>query len=94
MCKLCMRNVQTFKHYCQPGLCLGPVDILAKVRYNTYIATKEHTMRDAILAKLAEVEEMLLEATLDGEQLAELSCFADLTDPLSTLVQAVDYYVD
>jgi len=26
-------------------------------------------MRDAILAKLAEVEEMLLEATLDGEQL-------------------------
>ena len=51
-------------------------------------------MRDAILEKLAEVEAMLLEATLDGEQLAELSCFADLTDPLSTLIQAVDYYVD
>ena len=28
-------------------------------------------MKDAILAKLAEVEEMLLEATLDGEQLAQ-----------------------
>ena len=51
-------------------------------------------MKDAILAKLAEVEAMLLEATLDGEQLAELSCFADVEGPLSTLVQAVDYYVD
>ena len=30
-------------------------------------------MRDAILAKLAEVEAMLLEATLDGEQLAQLA---------------------
>jgi hypothetical protein len=51
-------------------------------------------MRDKILAKLAEVEEMLLEATLDGEQLAELGCFADVEGALSTLVQAVDYYVD
>jgi len=51
-------------------------------------------MRDAILAKLAEVEAMLLEATLDGEQLAELSCFAEVEGPLSTLVQAIDYYVD
>jgi hypothetical protein len=51
-------------------------------------------MKDAILAKLAEVEAMLLEATLDGEQLAELSCFADVESALSTLVQAVDYYVD
>jgi alkylhydroperoxidase family enzyme len=55
---------------------------------------KEHTMRDAILAKLAEVEEMLLEATLDGEQLAELDCFAEVTTAMDTLVQAVDYYVD
>ena len=51
-------------------------------------------MRDAILAQLAEVEEMLLEATLDGEQLAELDCFAEVDGALSTLVQAVDYYVD
>ena len=51
-------------------------------------------MRDAILAKLAEVEVMLLEATLDGEQLAELDCFAEVDGALSTLVQAVDYYVD
>ena len=48
-------------------------------------------MRDEILAKLAEVEAMLLEATLDGEHLAELDCFAEVTGPLNTLVEAVDY---
>ena len=51
-------------------------------------------MRDAILANLAEVEEMLLEATLDGQQLAEMDCFSDIEGALSTLTQAVDYYVD
>ena len=51
-------------------------------------------MRDEILAKLAEVEAMLLEATLDGEQLAEMDCFSDIEGALSTLTQAVDYYVD
>ena len=51
-------------------------------------------MRDEILAKLAEVEEMLLEATLDGEQLAEMDCSAEVNEALNTLVQAVDYYVD
>ena len=51
-------------------------------------------MRDAILAKLAEVETMLAEATLDGEQLAELDCFSEVTDALNALTGAVDYYVD
>ena len=51
-------------------------------------------MRDAILAKLAEVDDMLMEATLDGEQLAELECFAELESALNTLTAAVDYYVD
>ena len=51
-------------------------------------------VKQQILALLEQVETLLQEATLDGEQLAELSCFADLTDPLSTLVQAVDHYVD
>ena len=51
-------------------------------------------MRDAILAKLAEVEAMLLEATLDGEHLAELDCFAEVDGALNTLVQTIDYYVD
>jgi hypothetical protein len=64
------------------------------MRYNTHIATKEHTMRDAILAKLAEVEEMLAEATLDGQQLAEMECFTEVTGALNTLTEAVDYYVD
>ena len=51
-------------------------------------------MRDAILAKLAEVEEMLLEATLDGEQLAEMACFTEVTWALNALTEEVDYYVD
>jgi hypothetical protein len=51
-------------------------------------------MRDAILAKLAEVEAMLLEATLDGEQLAEMQCFEEVNGALNTLVQTIDYYVD
>ena len=51
-------------------------------------------MRDEILAKLAEVEEMLLEATLDGEQLAEMDCFAEVNEALSALTEAVEYYVD
>ena len=51
-------------------------------------------MRDAILAKLAEVEAMLLDATLDGEQLAEMDCFAEVETALSTLTQTVEYYVD
>jgi hypothetical protein len=51
-------------------------------------------MRDAILAKLAEVEDMLQAATLDGESLTEMACFSELEEALSTLVQAVDYYVD
>ena len=55
---------------------------------------KQSAVKLAIFEKLAEVEALLLEATLDGEQLAELSCFADVEGPLSTLVQAVDYYVD
>jgi hypothetical protein len=51
-------------------------------------------MRDDILAKLAEIETLLEEATCDGEQLAELDCFADVNDKLSALTQAVEYYVD
>jgi hypothetical protein len=51
-------------------------------------------MKDAILAKLAEVEEMLLEASCDGEQLAELACFEDVSDKLNQLAATVDYYVD
>ena len=51
-------------------------------------------MRDKILAKLAEVEDLLTKATLDGEQLAEMECIAEVTGALNTLTEAVDYYVD
>lgn len=51
-------------------------------------------MRDKILAKLAEVDDMLMEATLDGEQLAEMECFSELEGALHKLTEAVDYYVD
>lgn len=50
--------------------------------------------KQQILEKLREVEIMLMEATCDGEQLAELDCYSEVDGALSTLVQAVDYYVD
>jgi len=50
--------------------------------------------KQEILTKLREIEIMLEEATCDGEQLAELDCFAEVIGPLNTLVEAVDYYVD
>ena len=50
--------------------------------------------KQQILAKLREVEIMLLDATCDGEQLAELDCFADVSNALSALTDAIDYYVD
>ena len=50
--------------------------------------------KQQIFAKLAEVEALLQKATCDGEQLAELDCFSELETALSTLTEAVDYYVD
>jgi hypothetical protein len=70
------------------------VDVLGRACYNTYIATKEHKMRDVILAKLAEVEDLLQSATLDGDSLTEMACFAELEGALHKLTEAVDYYVD
>jgi hypothetical protein len=43
---------------------------------------------------LGQVQTLLEEATLDGEQLAEMQCFEEVNTALSTLVQTVDYYVD
>ena len=51
-------------------------------------------MRDKILAKLAEVDDLLMEATLDDEKLAEMECFAEVEGALHKLTEAVDYYVD
>jgi hypothetical protein len=51
-------------------------------------------MKDVILAKIAEIEELLLTAQCDGEQLAELTCYTEVESAVSALAQTVDYYVD
>ena len=51
-------------------------------------------MRDKILAKLAEVDDLLQAATLDGDKLTEMTCFAELESALHKLTEAVDYDVD
>lgn len=51
-------------------------------------------MKKDILAKLAEIETMLEEATCEGEQLAELACFDEVTAAVNTLAETVEYYVD
>ena len=47
-----------------------------------------------ILAKIAEIEELLLEAECDGVQLAELEGFEEVDTAVAHLAQVVDYYVD
>ena len=51
-------------------------------------------MKQEILAKLAEIEAMLLEAQCEGEQLAELECFEEVDTAVAHLQQVIDYYVD
>jgi hypothetical protein len=52
------------------------------------------TIREQILTKLAEIENLLLEAECDGEQLAELECYEEVDMAVAHLTQVVDYYVD
>ena len=47
-----------------------------------------------ILAKIAEIESLLLEAECDGIQLAELEGFEEVDTAVAHLAQVVDYYVD
>jgi hypothetical protein len=51
-------------------------------------------MKQDILAKIAEIEAMLEEATCDGLQLAELDCFDEVSAAVNTLAETVVYYVD
>ena len=55
---------------------------------------QQSALKLAIFEKLAEVEAMLLEASCDGAQLAELDCFEEVDTAFAHLTQAVDYYVD
>jgi hypothetical protein len=52
------------------------------------------SVKEAILAKIAEIEELLLEAQCDEVQLAELECFEEVDTAVAHLAQVVDYYVD
>jgi hypothetical protein len=58
------------------------------------MTTQYASVRAHIMDLLGQVETLLEEATLDGEQLAEMDCFADVNDKFSALVQTIDYYVD
>jgi len=58
------------------------------------MTTQYVSVRAHIMDLLGQVETLLEEATLDGEQLAEMDCFAEVNTALSTLVQTVDYYID
>jgi hypothetical protein len=47
-----------------------------------------------ILAKIAEIEDLLVDAECEGVQLAELECYEEVGMALGHLAQVVDYYVD
>ena len=52
------------------------------------------TVKEQILAKLAEVEALLLEAECEGEQFAEQECYGEVDTALNNLFEQVAYYVD
>lgn len=52
----------------------------------------QNVSKQDILAKLAEIEVMLERATVDGDSVE--TCTTEIADALSTLTQAVDYYID
>lgn len=53
----------------------------------------QQVSKQDILAKLAEIEDMLQNATCDGESLRDAG-ITEIDDAVSTLTQAVDYYLD
>lgn len=52
------------------------------------------SVKQEILAKIAEIETLMQEAECDGAQLAELECFEEVDMAVAHLAQVVDYYVD
>jgi|LauGreDrversion4_2_1035121.scaffolds.fasta_scaffold276039_2 hypothetical protein len=53
------------------------------------------TVKEQLFAKLAEVEELLLEASCDDIQLAEDDeAFTEVRSYLTRLEEAIEYYVD
>ena len=52
-------------------------------------------MKQEMLAKLAEIADMIAEATCDGKQIAEVDLvFNEMMGMVGQLEQAIDYYVD
>ena len=55
---------------------------------------QQSAVRKAIFEKIAEIEDLLLEAQCEGKQFAELDCYEEVNMVVSNLLQAIDYYVD
>jgi hypothetical protein len=55
---------------------------------------QQSAVKKAIFEKIAEIEDLLLEAQCEGKQFAELACYSEVDNAVSTLLQTVDYYVD
>ena len=55
---------------------------------------QQSDVKKAIFAKIAEIEDLLLEASCDGEQFVSLDCYSEVDGAVSTLLQQIDYYVD
>ncbi len=53
------------------------------------------TVKEQLFAKIAEVEQLLLQASCDGVKLTqEDNVFGELASTLNRLADEVDYYVD
>ena len=55
---------------------------------------KQSDVKKAIFAKIAEIEDLLLEAQCEGKQFAELECYEEVDTAVGHLLQQIDYYVD
>ena len=55
---------------------------------------QQSAVKKAIFEKIAEIEDLLLEAECEGKQFVELDCYSEVDNAVSTLLQTVDYYVD
>lgn len=52
------------------------------------------SVKEAIAARLADIERLLEEAQCDGMQLAECDVFDEISTAFNTLCEAVEYYLD
>ena len=55
---------------------------------------QQSDVKKAIFAKIAEIEDLLLEATCEGKQFAELECYEEVDTAVGHLLQQIEYYLD